>query len=152
MEKTVLGLVCILGIVGCSSAPDMSKETQKSKTLNVVKKIDFKKYDQINIEKNLSIKELNAYAKDSKKMGITGIVDPTFTCKDAGYINGDIVGQAMMYGTKRKDGNINVSGEGDFKVYSYVTYVNSNGLCMEKTYEKDDVRYGKNSFALMSTP
>lgn len=117
---------------------------------NASAKIDLTKYNNIEIEKNLSKAEMNAYKRDAKAMGIKGIANPTFSCKDAGYTKKYIMAEGTMYGTKRKDGNINVSGEGDFKVYSFIKYFKDGNFCVEKTYAKGDSRYGKGSFALLA--
>ena len=139
MQKISLGLVVVMvsGLITFGNASGAGKT------------IDKKNYKNITIEKNVSAKEIKAYLRDGKEMGIRVIENPKFSCTDAGYKKSNLFEKGTLYGTKQKDGNVAVGQKGDFKVYSFVKYFKDGAFCVEKTYAKDDSKYGKGSMAVL---
>ncbi len=137
MQKISLGLVVVMvgGLITFGNASGT--------------KIDIKKYKHISIEKNVSKQERAAYVRDGKDMGLKVIDNPKFSCTDVGYLKSNLLEEGALYGTKRKDGNVEVGQKGDFKVYSFVKYFKDGAFCVEKTYAKGDARYGKGSIAML---
>jgi len=112
-------------------------------------KISAKHYRSITIEKNISAKEIKAYKRDGKEMGIVVIENPKFSCLTVGYSKAELFEKGTLYGTKDKNGNVQVGSKGDFKVYSFVKYFKEGHFCVEKTYEKADSHYGKGKVATL---
>ena len=114
-------------------------------------KPDLKKALVVKIEKNVSKSFVQKIQKKAKARKILLVVNPAFTCNDAGFGKKDIFAQGTMYGKNRKDGSLEVSGEGDFKAYSYIRYKKSKRECIETRYTKayDPDRYGKESYAVI---
>lgn len=137
MKKISLSVVIIM-VVGCINVVNASGTTN----------IDIKKYNNIKIEKNISKVERKVYLSQVKDMGpnIKVIDNPTFACTDIGYLKSNLFEKGTLYGTKNRDGNVEVSSKGDFKVYSFVKYFKNGLSCIETTYEKADNRYAKGSF------
>ena len=109
--------------------------------------IDIKNYRSITIEKNISLKEIQAYKKDGKDMGIKVIENPKFTCLTVGYKKENFFEKGTLYGTKNKDGNIEVGKTGDYVVYYFEKYFKDGHFCVEITYEKGDEKYGDKTVA-----
>jgi len=114
-------------------------------------KPDLQKALVVKIEKNVSKHFVEKIEKKAKAHKILLVVNPKFSCKDAGFGKKDIFAQGTMYGKNRKDGSLEVSGEGDFKAYSYVRYKKNKRECIETRYTKayDPDRYGKESYAVI---
>jgi hypothetical protein len=107
-------------------------------------------YKYLNFQIHINPKHLQKYVSGAKKLGMKSIADPQFICKDAGFSKKDSIAEGVMYGKKRKDGSIDVSGVGDFKMYRYVRYMKNGRECIETYYFKDDPSFGKRSFVMMS--
>jgi len=107
-------------------------------------------YMYLNFQIHINQKHLQKYVSGAKKLGMKSIADPQFICKDAGFSKKDSIAEGVMYGKKRKDGSIDVSGVGDFKMYRYVRYMKNGRECIETYYFKDDPSFGKKSFVMMS--
>ena len=110
-------------------------------------KLDVKNYVNITIEKSISTQEIEAYLKDAKDMGVEVIDNPTFGCLDIGYTKANLFEEGTLYGTKGKDGNVEVGQNGDFEVYSFLKYFKDGVYCVETIYTKGDRRYGNSSVA-----
>jgi len=134
MKKITLSIATVL-LVGTITVATASGKTEA------------KKYNMVNIEKNISQKEIKAYHRDAKDFGIKLIDNPKFGCLNIGYTKADFFEKNTLYGTKRADGNIEAGNKGDFKIYSFVKYFKDGASCVETTYEKGDLRYGKGSIA-----
>ncbi|BAF72951.1 hypothetical protein [Sulfurovum sp. NBC37-1] len=107
-------------------------------------------YKHLNFQIHINSKYVQKYVTGAKKFGMTSIVDPKFRCKDAGFSKNDSVAEGIMYGKKRKDGSIDISGVGDFKMYRYARYMKNGKECIETYYYKGDPSFGKRSFVMMS--
>ena len=117
-------------------------------------KADIKKAFFVKIEKNMSKSFVEKIQKKAKTRKILLVVNPKFSCSDAGFGKKDIIAQGTMYGKNLKDGSLEVSGEGDFKAYSYVRYIKNERKCIETRYTKayDPERYGEESYAVIVMP
>jgi len=118
---------------------------------------DIKSASFIKIEKEVSksfIKKMQAKAKQRKMPNVSMVINPKFTCLDAGFTKKDLFAQGTMYGKNRPDGSLEVSGKGDFKAYTYKRYIHKKRECRETTYTKkyDPDRFGSQSYAVMMMP
>lgn len=138
LKKRVVGLLSVLLLAG---------------TVISVQGKDFsiKGFQEIRIVKNLSLKAAKKSIKQIEAAGYTAILNPKFNCKSVGFWKKDLFASGTMYGTNRKDGGIDISGEGDFKAYTYVRYKKGDKECRETTYTKeyDLDRYGKYTIAMV---
>jgi len=154
LKKTIkpmlLGMGIALTLSACmSSEVKQSKKEASDGSITASEKIDAKEYRSITIEKNISVKEIKTYKRDGKELGIKVIENPKFSCLTVGYSKAELVEKGTLYGTKDKDGNVQVGSKGDFKVYSFIKYFKDGHFCVEKTYEKDASHYGKGKVATL---
>jgi len=112
---------------------------------------NLKKTPYLKIEKNVSKNFIAKVQQKAKKRGIAMVVNPTFNCSDAGFKKSDLFAKGTMYGKNRKDGSLEIGGEGDFKAYSYERYKQKERECVVTSYTKayDPARYGKESYAVI---
>lgn len=115
---------------------------------------DIKKALFVKIEKNVSKSFIGNMKKKAKQKNIPMVINPKFTCTEAGFNQKDLFAQGTMYGTNRADGSINISGKGDFKAYNYKRYIQGKRECLEKSYTKkyDPERFGSQSYAVIMMP
>ena len=115
---------------------------------------DIKKAFFIKIEKNVSKSFIGNMKKKAIQKSIPMVINPKFTCDDAGFKQKDLFAHGTMYGTNRADGSINISGEGDFKAYTYKRYIQGKRECREKSYTKkfDSEHFGSESYAVIMMP
>jgi len=113
---------------------------------------DIKSASFIKIEKGVSESFINKIQKKAKQKNIPMVVNPKFSCLDAGFTKKDIFAQGKMYGKERADGSLEVSGKGDFVAYSYIRYVTKKRECRETAYTKeyDPERFGTQSYAVIA--
>lgn len=117
--------------------------------------ITLKDIKGVKIKRNLSManikKSMQTQKEKLKKYGITLVVDPKFDCESIGFSKKDLFAKGTMYGTTLKNGDISISGKGDFKAYNYVRYVKGDKECTDTTYTKkyDPEVYGKHSIAMV---
>lgn len=117
--------------------------------------ISLKHIKGVKIKRNLSLvsikKSMQTQKEKLKKYGITLVVDPKFDCKSIGFGKKDLFASGTMYGTTLKNGDISISGKGDFKAYSYVRYIKGDKECTDTTYTKkyDPKVYGTHSIAMI---
>ncbi|BAF72958.1 hypothetical protein [Sulfurovum sp. NBC37-1] len=130
MKKTVLFLVVTLTLA--VSAENLSG------------------YKYLDFQIGINSKYVQKYVLGAKKLGMHSMVDTKLRCKDAGFTKKDSIAEGVMYGKKRADGSIDVSGVGDFKMYRYARYMKNGKECIETHYFKDDPSFGKRSFLMMN--
>ncbi len=117
--------------------------------------ITLKNIKGVKIKRNLSMasikKSMQRQKEKMKKYGITVVVDPKFDCESIGFSKKDLFASGTMYGTTLKNGDISISGKGEFKAYSYRRYVKGNKECTDTTYTKkyDPEVYGRHSIAMV---
>jgi len=114
--------------------------------------LDIKSASFIKIEKGVSKSFINKMQKKAKQKNIPMVVNPKFSCLDAGFTKKDIFAQGKMYGKNRADGSLEVGGKGDFVAYTYIRYVTKKRECRETTYTKeyDPERFGTQSYAVIA--
>ena len=115
-------------------------------------KVNIKTAVVIEIKKGYSKKYIKKVENNAEgRKGIVFIANPNFNCTDAGFKKRDLFSSGTMYGTLRKDGALNISGVGDFKAYSYKTYLKGERRCTEINYTKkyNGNKFGKYSYALV---
>jgi hypothetical protein len=115
-------------------------------------KINIKKAVVIEIKKGYNkayLKKVEASAK--KRDGILFVANPAFNCRSAGFTKADLIASGVMYGTKRKDGSVDIKGVGDFKAYSYKRYMHGERQCKEVSYTQkfNEGKYGTLSYAII---
>jgi len=115
---------------------------------------DIKRASFIKIEKELSKSFIGKMKKKVKQRNIPIVINPKFTCLDAGFTKKDLFAHSIMYGKNRPDGSLEVSGKGDFKAYTYKRYIHKKRECRETTYTKeyDPNRFGSQSYAVIMMP
>jgi len=115
---------------------------------------DIKKALFIKIEKNVSNTFIGNMKKKAKQKKIPMVINPKFTCTDAGFKQKDLFAQGTMYGTNRADGSIEINGKGAFKAYRYKRYIQGKRECRETSYTKkyDPERFGNQSYAVIMMP
>jgi len=135
-KQNVLVMILLTGSLWASNMPD-------------IKKAIF-----IKIEKNVSKTFIGKMKKKAKQKNIPMVINPKFTCLDAGFTKKDLFASGTMYGKNRPDGSIEVSGEGDFKAYIYKNYKKGKKECREKVYTKayDPEKFGNQSYAVIMMP
>lgn len=111
---------------------------------------DLSMYKYLTFQIDINSEYVQKYVAGAKQLGMQSIVDTKLRCKDAGFTEKDSIAEGVMYGKKRADGSIDVSGEGDFKMYRYARYMNNGKECIETYYFKDDPSFGKRSFLMMN--
>ena len=138
LKKRVLGFVSVLLLAG-------TVVSVQGKDLSI------KGFQEIRIVTNISLEVAKKSIKKIEASGYIAVLDPKFSCKSVGFGKKDLFASGTMYGTNRKDGGIDISGEGDFKAYTYVRYKKGDKECRETTYTKeyDLDRYGKHSMAMV---
>jgi predicted Zn-ribbon and HTH transcriptional regulator len=115
-------------------------------------KVDVKKAAYVKIRKNLSKSHVLKVQKEALAKGYAFVVNPKFGCKDAGFSKTkDLYSGGVLYGKRRADGSIDISGVGDFKAYRFENYIQERRQCNLRAYTKeyDPKRYGKYSYALL---
>jgi len=113
--------------------------------------LDIKSATFIKIEKGVSKSFINKIQTKAKQKNIPIVINPKFSCLDAGFTKKDIFAQGKMYGKNRPDGSLEVSGKGDFVAYTYIRYITKKRECRETTYTKeyDPDRFGSQSYAII---